>query len=129
MSRVLFLRVYLHNMVSATQTLLTPHMQGSDPHIEGSGPSNPYGFEGPRAVWSVWEVYKHDLSAYLLLRHVIRTISCLSNLPPCPPMNSDDVQQAPLLSAVSHGTIKGGRRSPSSTGLDQEIHRPLLGGC
>ena len=38
-----------------TQTLLDPHMQGSDPHMEGSGPSNPHGFEGPRAVWSVWE--------------------------------------------------------------------------
>ena len=32
-----------------------PSYAGSDPHMEGSGPSNPYGFEGPRAVWSVWE--------------------------------------------------------------------------
>ena len=29
-------------------------MEGSDPHMEGSGISNPYGFEGPKAVWSVW---------------------------------------------------------------------------
>ena len=33
--------------------------RGRYPHIEGSGPSNPYayGFEGPRAVLSVWEEY------------------------------------------------------------------------
>ena len=30
-------------------------MQGSDPNrLKGSGSSNPYGFEGPRPVWSVW---------------------------------------------------------------------------
>ena len=34
-----------------TQTLLDPHMEGSDPNpLEGSGVSNPHGFEGPRAV-------------------------------------------------------------------------------
>ena len=46
--------VYSVLSFSLTQTLLTPHMQGSDPHMEGSGPSNPYCFERPRAVWSVW---------------------------------------------------------------------------
>ena len=24
--------------------------------LEGSGASNPYGFEGPRTVWSVWVI-------------------------------------------------------------------------
>ena len=35
------------------------------PHMEGSGVSNPYiyiGFEGPRAVWSVWVVMLYGFS-------------------------------------------------------------------
>ena len=31
--------------------------KGSDPHMEGSGVSNPCGFEGPRAAWSVWVIF------------------------------------------------------------------------
>ena len=40
-------------------------MEGSDPHREGFGVSNLYGFEGPRAVWSVWVLQKD--------KHTLRT--------------------------------------------------------
>ena len=38
-----------YNIPDAT---LDPHMEGSDPHMEGS---QNLAFEGPRAVWSVWD--------------------------------------------------------------------------
>ena len=45
-------------------------MHGSDPHLEGPGPSNPHNFEGSRAVWSVW-VSRHFSIFYLLLTYSI----------------------------------------------------------
>ena len=35
---------------------LDPHMEGSNPHIGGVRGLKSPGFEGPRAVWSVWVV-------------------------------------------------------------------------
>ena len=42
-----------------TQTLMDPHMERSDPHMEGSRGLKSLDFEGPRAVWSVWAYNKH----------------------------------------------------------------------
>ena len=56
---------------TTTQTLMGPRMEGSDPH----GPSyggvwglNSLGFEGPRAVWSVWEGQNNTWSGSNLLQ-------------------------------------------------------------
>ncbi|CAK9044474.1 Thiosulfate/3-mercaptopyruvate sulfurtransferase 1 [Durusdinium trenchii] len=48
---------YTKGYICVSQMLDPNPLQGSDPNpLEGSGPEPiPYGFEGPRAVWSVWD--------------------------------------------------------------------------
>ena len=46
---------HLRPYMASLQTLMHPHLEGSDLNLlEGSGLTNPSGFEGPRPVWSVW---------------------------------------------------------------------------
>ena len=51
----------LMNQVAIPDATLDPKfpLEGSDPNpLKGPAFSNPPGFEGPRAVWSVWDVEK-----------------------------------------------------------------------